>query len=235
MPQKVKADQKNIIDCFIQTQGFYLMGPIYNPSGFKAPFTIDALTVLSNPGRAAIIGQVLGEFVKALDVDLILGIPNGGVPLATIISQYSGIPFGYIRTEKCQRTGELIQGEYAGKTKAVLVDDIIGRGNTKDKVLANLSGKLKIKDLIVLLHGGIGYQKMIEDWEIKSGVKVNYLARWDEITDELIKAGRLPLAVGEIMMEYLKSPEAFQSNAAYWQKFDEFKNSHSYQTIDPII
>jgi orotate phosphoribosyltransferase len=235
MPQRIEGGQKKIFDCFLQTKGFYLMGPITNPSGFKAPFTIDALTVLSDPARAEIIGRAIAAGIKDLDLDFILGIPNGGVPLAAIISQYSGIPFGYVRTEKCERTGELIQGEYAGKTKALLVDDIIGRGNTKDKVLENLQGRFKIKDLVVLLHAGTGYEKMIGDWEEKSGVRVHYLARWDEITEELVKAGALPLAVGEIMKEYLKSPEAFQKNLDYWQKFEAFKNRHNYKIIDPII
>ncbi len=235
MPYKITADQKQIADCFIQTKGFYLMGPIINPFGFKGPFTIDSAAVLSDPKRAAIIGQVLGDFVKTLGVDFILGIPNSGLPLATIISHYSGIPFGFVRTEICQRTGELIQGEYAGKSKVVLIDDIIGRGDTKDQVMKNLQNRFEIKDLIVMLHAGPGYEKMIDDWESKSGVRVNYLARWDEITADLVAAGKLDPAIGEIMEQYLQSPEAFQKNEKYWRKFEEFKNSHDYQTIDPIL
>src|SRR3989344_4176444 len=135
MGVRIEADQQKILNCFIQTKGFYLMGPITFPSGRKGPFNIDTMTVLSDPARAEIIGQALGQQVKKLGVDLIIGIVNAGVPLATLASHYSGVPFGYVRKEVDQRTGEFLQGQHFNKKKAVLIDDIIGQGGTKDKIL----------------------------------------------------------------------------------------------------
>src|SRR3989338_8515440 len=143
MATRIPADTPAIISCFAQTNGFYLMGPIVYPSGRRAPFNIDTVTVLSDASRAQIIGRALGVYVKKnFSVDAVLGIATAGIPLAVFISQYAGIPLLYIRKEIDQRTGELLQGQYTGVKTAVLVDDIVGRGGTKDAILQLLDNRI---------------------------------------------------------------------------------------------
>jgi len=235
MSIKISASQEEILSCFVQTKGFYLMGPIEYPSGRRGPFNIDTMMVLSEPKRAKVIGQVLADYVKNLEVELIIGIATAGIPLAALISQFSGLPFAYVRGEISQRTGEILQGQYWNKKKAVLVDDVIGRGGTKDRVLKNLANRFIIKDLVVMMEGGSGYQKLLEAWEKKTGITTNYLVRWDEATAAMMKAGAIPPAVGEMMLDYLKNPDVWQNNWLKWEKFTAWQKNNSYKLGEPIL
>lgn len=106
------VNKEEILKCFLETKGWHNMGPIQYPSGFIGPFNVDNVKVYSNPQRLKIICQSLWELIKPFNFDILVGIPLAGVPLVTIMSQISGLPFIYVRKEKDPRSGEVIQGEY---------------------------------------------------------------------------------------------------------------------------
>lgn len=232
------AEEQKVIKCFAKTRGVYSMGPVVYPSGRRGPFNIDFVKVYCQPENLKIIGKLLAKTIKQIpDIELICGIVAAGIPLAVAASIYSGLPYVYVRPEKHERTGEIIQGTYKKGQRAILLDDVVGRGGTKDKVLQLIGNKLIIKDLLVVLHPGFarGYLQDLEIWQNRTHINLYWLTDWLTITQAAVEAGTLAKEPGEIMIEYLKDADDWQANEAKFRKFLSYKEKSGLEFGEPIV
>ena len=73
---------------------------------------------------------------RGFELDMIAGITNNGIPLATIVSDLLGIDFGMIRPSR-EGTDTDYASNYAGldNKNVVLVDDVISTGSTTKEVI----------------------------------------------------------------------------------------------------
>src|SRR5262249_57973225 len=85
--------------------------------------------------------RAIGEAMAALvppDVDALAGLELGGVPLATMLSQVTGLPACFVRKEaKTYGTCQLAEGiDVAGKRLLIVEDVITSGGAVLDAVAA---------------------------------------------------------------------------------------------------
>jgi adenine phosphoribosyltransferase len=138
---------------------------------------------------AALLREVADEIVAVADtrVDLVLTAEAMGIPLATAVSERTGLPFAIIRKRSYGLPGELAVHQETGYSKGALyingvhpgdrvlfVDDVISTGGTLDAALEAL-GKLgaKVADIVVVFEKGTGKERV----ERRHDVKVKTLLR----------------------------------------------------------
>lgn len=138
---------------------------------------------------AALLREVVDEVVAVanLQVDLILTAEAMGIPLATALSDRTGIPFAIIRKRPYGLEGEVAVHQRTGYSAAQLymngvrpgervlfVDDVISTGGTLGPIIEAVQrAGAHLVDIVVVFEKGRGRQVVEE----KYGVKVKTLLR----------------------------------------------------------
>jgi len=99
-------------------------------------------TIGVSGSRINSIAEIMADVIleeqekQELELDMIAGLTNNGIPLATIISDLLGIDFGMIRPSR-EGTEINYASNYAGleKKNIVLVDDVISSGSTAKEAI----------------------------------------------------------------------------------------------------
>ena len=93
--------------------------------------------------RIQAIAEVMADVIleeqenRQFDLDMVAGLTNNGVPLATIISNILGLDFGMIRPSRGEGNETNLASNYAGlKDKnVVIVDDVVSSGGTATEAI----------------------------------------------------------------------------------------------------
>ena len=99
-------------------------------------------TIGVSGSRISSIADIMADVIleeqtkKAFDVDMISGLTNNGIPLATIVSEILEVDFGMVRTSR-EGTETNYASNYAGiKGKnVILIDDVISSGSTMKEAI----------------------------------------------------------------------------------------------------
>ena len=99
-------------------------------------------TIGVSGSRITSIADIMADVIleeqqkKGFDVDMISGLTNNGIPLATIISEILEVDFGMVRTSR-EGTETNYASNYAGiKGKnVILIDDVISSGSTMKEAI----------------------------------------------------------------------------------------------------
>jgi orotate phosphoribosyltransferase len=107
----------------------HLIGEFRLRSGGVSSEYFDKYLFESDPELLRLIAQALVDLLPA-DIDAIAGLELGGIPLATMVSQLSGIPALFVRKQpKTYGTCRLAEGgEVQGRRLAVIEDVITTAG-----------------------------------------------------------------------------------------------------------
>lgn len=123
--------------------------------------------LISNPILLKELADKLYNMLN--EFDIICGIPDGGMLIASYISFKYNKPMIYLRDKtKKFAGGNLIEGKYNSKSRCVIVDDILITGNTLNSPVKYLKSKLCIVDVAVLMHTQELFSNLIHDWRVKS-------------------------------------------------------------------
>ncbi len=132
--------------------------PFTLASGKKSPFYIDSKPTMHDPEGKALIGEVVFNIIKDLEVDAVGGLTMGADPIAiatSLISFQKGKPiksFSVRKAAKEHGTGKRIEGDIRSGERVVIVDDVITTGNSViDAIKAAQDFGLKILKVIVLV------------------------------------------------------------------------------------
>ena len=93
--------------------------------------------------RIQAIAEVMADVIleeqenRQFDLDMVAGLTNNGVPLATIISNILGLDFGMIRPSRGEGNETNLASNYAGlkDKQIVIVDDVVSSGGTATEAI----------------------------------------------------------------------------------------------------
>jgi orotate phosphoribosyltransferase len=106
----------------------HLTGEFLLRSGQTSTEYFDKYLFESDPALLRDVGDALAELVPD-DVDALAGLELGGVPLATMVSQLTGVPTLFVRKEaKAYGTCRLAEGGEVEGRRLVVVEDVITSG-----------------------------------------------------------------------------------------------------------
>jgi orotate phosphoribosyltransferase len=106
-------------------QQAHLKGEFTLRSGLKATEYFDKYRLESSPALLRAICDALLPLVPP-DVDALAGLELGGVPLATVLSQLSGVPALFVRKQaKTYGTCQLAEGGDIAGRRLAIVEDVV--------------------------------------------------------------------------------------------------------------
>ena len=99
-------------------------------------------TIGVSGSRIQAIAEIMADVILeeqdniGFELDMVAGVTNNGIPLATIVSDLLGIDFGMIRPSR-EGTRINYASNYAGLKgkKVVIIDDVLSSGSTAEEVI----------------------------------------------------------------------------------------------------
>jgi len=176
-PAPMTKLKRKVLEGLIATECFKL-GSFVLKSGITSPFYVDLRRVASDPKVLRLAGKAYAQLMQDLDFDRVAGIPVAALPLASAASLETGTPMIYPRIPpKAHGTGNNIEGEWKKGERALLLDDLITTGKSKQEAIEVLRGEgLVVTDLVVLLERGVAGRRDMES----AGVKLHAFAQIEE-------------------------------------------------------
>ena len=160
-------------------------------SGLISPFYLDLRLLVSYPNVLALSAAALADRITGLEYDRLAALPYAALPIGVALSLHVKRPMIYPRKERKEYgTGQLIEGEFKAGERALIIDDLITKGDSKIEALAPLKAAgLQISDIAVLVDRESGGVQMLA----QHGITVHAVLRLTEMLDILQSAGSLAI------------------------------------------
>jgi orotate phosphoribosyltransferase len=134
------------------TRGEYLLS-----GGIRCDYYIDKFRLFSDPEVMRRIARLFTPVVAELNPDLIGGTELGGVILATVVSQMTGIPMLVVRKAPKAYGAfaeEYVEGPYEPNQKVLLLEDVVSSGREVMAAKARLEElKLEVTPYAIINRG----------------------------------------------------------------------------------
>ena len=115
-------------------------------------------TIGVSGSRIQAIAEIMADVILeeqdnlGFELDMVAGVTNNGIPLATMVSDLLGVDFGMIRPSR-EGTHINYASNYAGlKGKnIVIIDDVVGSGSTAEEVIEFVRARKGVPVLAMVL------------------------------------------------------------------------------------
>ena len=115
-------------------------------------------TIGVSGSRIQAIAEIMADVILEeqdnleFELDMVAGIANNGVPLATMVSNLLGVDFGVIRPSR-EGTQINYASNYAGLNgkNIVIIDDVVGSGSTAEEVIEFVRARKGVPVLAMVL------------------------------------------------------------------------------------
>ena len=108
-------------------------------SGWKSPIYCDNRLSLSYPQIRTYIRQEFCNIIQEEigDIDIVIGVATGGIPLGVLVAQELGLPFAYVRSSaKDHGRQNQVEGVVNSGQRAVVIEDLVSTGSSSLKAVA---------------------------------------------------------------------------------------------------
>jgi orotate phosphoribosyltransferase len=192
--------------------------PFTLTSGRLSPVYVDCRKVISFPrARAALMDMAVDLLMQEVgyeSFDVVAGGETAGIPYAAWIAERLMLPMLYVRKKpKGFGRDARIEGTFEPGARALLVEDLATDGGSKlDFVQALRQAGARVEHCFVLFHYGIFPQSVSA---LKGeGVKLHWLATWDDVVTEAERAGFLETGTVRQVRRYLADPDGWSPKGA---------------------
>ena len=152
-------------------------------SGLISPFYFDLRDMISFPEILEGVADLVADFIKDMDFDVLTGIPYTALPIASLVASKLKKPLVYMRKEeKAYGTGNNIIGKFEKGAKCLVIDDLITTGASKiETAEAYEKEGVIIKDFVVVIDRSSNGKEDLA----KSGYELHSLLSLEEILNLL--------------------------------------------------
>ena len=187
--------------------------PFKLTSGRLSPVYVDCRRVISFPrARAALMDMavdMLSQEVGYEAFDVVAGGETAGIPYAAWMAERLMLPMLYVRKQpKGFGRDARIEGTFEPGARVLLVEDLATDGGSKIGFVQSLrDAGARVEHCFVVFHYGI-FPQSITALQAE-GVKLHWLATWDDVVTEAERAGFLDTRVVHQVRRYLSDPEGW--------------------------
>ncbi len=169
-------------------------------SGLVSPFYIDMRLLVSYPDTLESAADSLYQLTQHLGYDRLAAIPYAALPIGVALSLRVRKPLVYVRKERKEYgTGRQIEGEFKPGERALLIDDLVTRGDSKLEAIEPLrTAGLMITDIAVLLDRESGGADMLR----MRGYTVHAVLTLSGMIATLVEAGRISADQAQIVSDW---------------------------------
>lgn len=184
--------------------------PYMLTSGWASPVYIDCRWVISFlEARRQIIdmgASLLSDNIDMNGVDMIAGGETAGIPYSSWLSESLSKPMLYVRKKpKGFGRNAQIEGSLTEGSTVILVEDLATDGGSKINFVEALrSAGAKVEDIFVVFFYG-AFPGAEETFE-KMGVRLHYLATWNDVLQAATEGGDFPEASLAGVRDFLADP-----------------------------
>lgn len=177
----------------------------------------------SYPKIVRLFVDYLAPIVRKTKANIIIGGATAGIPLAMALSLKTNLPFLYVRKQVKLKKGlshGFIEGDYQPGDKAILVEDILSKGDTKVRFIRNLERNgIRVRDIMVMIKTNNKLHPALRKKIKQKKVKVHHVITWPELTQKQIAAGIIPRELAPMVLDYVKNPETWENNYKKWHQY----------------
>ena len=156
----------------------HLVGEFRLRSGAIANEYFDKYLFESDPQTLRLIGEALEPLVPA-EVEGLAGLELGGVPLAVMLSQLTGLPTFFVRKQaKSYGTRRLAEGGDPDGRRLAIVEDVVTTGGAVLTSCHDLAERgAKVSDVLCVIDREAGGPEHLQS----AGLKLHALFRMSEL------------------------------------------------------
>ena len=200
--QILTQDEKNSLIEKLYSNGLIKFGSLTLKSGVITPIYMDLRAAISHPELFSFFTQSISKVSKGLQFDVICGIPYGAVPFAASTAyELKRVMIMKRKEVKEYGTRKVIEGTYKEGDTALIIEDVVGSGESCLKTIKTLEEHgLKIKDIVVFMSCAKGKITLEQ-----KGYKVHELLTFENIVNYFCANNRLDETTTAELKEYANS------------------------------
>jgi len=166
-PSRAPSTEDDALADALVDRGLVRFGSFTLKSGLVSPIYIDLRRLVAHPDLLASVASAYARLLDGLGprpgVHL-AALPYAALPIGTAIALQGGWSLVYPRREvKAHGTAALVEGVFARGDRAIVIDDVATRGDSKLEAFAQLeSVGLEVSDVVVLIDRESGARQIVE-------------------------------------------------------------------------